>query len=815
MALFSTAGLARGSARHPWLILLLWIVLIAGAAVAQGNLDSALGGDDSFTNNPDAKQGEDLIAERLRGSDPMNETVIVRSETATVDDPAFKAEVEQTTATLLGFTDGVASAATYYDLLAASDPTAEQLVSADRHTTIIPVELLTVDDEMVAEPEQYVDLVETLGSDGFEVYSVGAATADVTFGEIVSEDIAKGEMVGIPIAIVVLIVVFGALVAVGLPLILALVSIFIAVGLAALVGQVLPLEDTVISLITMIGLAVGIDYALFVVERYREERRRGIEKRDAIERAGASASKAVVFSGVTVIIALLGMFLIPVTVFQGLGIGAALVVIVAVLASLTLIPAMLSILGDKIDWPRRKRKSVSQQSAHDPDAIYRGFWGRITRIVMARPAISALLAIAILVGAAWSATDLKTGEPGLNSLPDSDLKTGYEIISSEFYAGVVDPVEIVIDAPANDPETQAGVTALIDALAQNPLYGPPSIETSAAGDLTLVSVPMTLDAADPAAEIAVKDLREETIPAAFDGIDAEVYVTGDAAFNRDFNVILNDYTPIVFAFVLGLSFLLLMVAFRSIVVPLKAILLNLLSVGAAYGLLVLVFQKGVGADLLGVQESPVITAWIPIFLFCILFGLSMDYHVFLLSRIREHYDITKRNRESVAFGLHATAKIITGAAVIMVAVFWGFASGRLVDMQQMGFGLAVAVLIDATIVRSVLVPASMALLGKWNWYLPRWLEWLPDLRVEGPAEAELPEAAPGAASAGLAGQGYPAGNFGHAPASAHAFQADPRVAYTSYPQVEQPAPAFAATATAAVREPRAAAPDRRKTRASS
>ena len=283
MALFSTAGLARGSARHPWLILLLWVVLIAGAAVAQGNLDSALGGDDSFTNNPDAKQGADLIEERLRGSDPMNETVIVRSETATVDDPAFRAEVEQTTATLLGFTDGVASATSYYDLVAAGDPSAEQLVSDDRHTTIIPVTLLTVDDEMVAEPEEYVDLVETLGGDGFEVYSVGSATADVTFGEIVSEDIAKGEMVGIPIAIVVLIVVFGALVAVGLPLILALVSIFIAVGLAALVGQVLPLEDTVISLITMIGLAVGIDYALFVVERYREERRRGVEKRDAIE----------------------------------------------------------------------------------------------------------------------------------------------------------------------------------------------------------------------------------------------------------------------------------------------------------------------------------------------------------------------------------------------------------------------------------------------------------------------------------------------------------------------------------------------------
>jgi len=587
--------LARGSARHPWLIVLLWICLIAGAAYAQQGLDDALGGDGTFTNNPDAKRGADLLEDRLRGEAPITETVIVRSETATVNDPAFQAEVERTTTTLLGFTEGIETATSYYDLMAAGDPSADQLVSQDRHTTTIPVTLARDGDEPAVEPQAYVDLVGTLGGNGYQVLSIGYATSEVEFDAIVSENIAKGEGIGIPIAIVVLIIVFGALVAVGLPIILALVSIFIAVGLVALIGQVISLDSTVISLMTMIGLAVGIDYALFVVERYREERRRGMEKLAAIERAGASASKAVVFSGVTVIIALLGMFLIPVTVFQGLGVGAALVVIVAVAANLTLIPTMLSILGDKIDWPRRRRKPVrAHAAAHDPASIYKGFWGRLTKVVMARPAISAILATAILVAAAFSFTDLKTGEPGLSSLPDGDLKTAYEIVSTEFFVGVLDPVEIVIDAPANDPATQASVTALVVALGRDTLYGPASIETNAAGDLTLVSAPMSLDASDPAAEAAIKTLRESTIPAAFAGSDAKVFVTGEAAFNRDFNTILAEYTPIVFAFVLGLSFLLLMVAFRSIVVPLKAILLNLLSVGAAYGLLVSSSRRGSG-----------------------------------------------------------------------------------------------------------------------------------------------------------------------------------------------------------------------------
>ena len=405
-----------------------------------------------------------------------------------------------------------------------------------------------------------------------------------------------------------------------------------------------------------------------------------------------------------------------------------------VAATLTLIPASLSLLGDKLDWPRRRKYDeamVARQRAYDSETIHRGFWGTITRVVMNHPVMAIALALTILLGAALPYTDINTGFAGVESLPESNVKTAYQELQRDFYVGVLTPVEIVVDGQATDPGIKTGIDTLVGKLGETGEFGPATVTTNDAGDLTLVSAPMSVDTNSEAAYATVEKLRSDIVPSSFRNTSARTYVTGMSAFNADFNSLIDDYTPIVFAFVLGLSLVLLTLAFRSIVVPIKAIVMNLLSVGAAYGLLVAVFQKGFGADLLGFQQVPTIESWLPIFLFCVLFGLSMDYHVFLLSRIREHYDQTGENRESVAVGLQATAKIITGAALIMVAVFSGFASGNLVMMQQMGFGLAVAGLIDATIVRSILVPASMRLLGKWNWYMPTWLHWLPDLRVEG------------------------------------------------------------------------------------
>jgi RND superfamily putative drug exporter len=501
-------------------------------------------------------------------------------------------------------------------------------------------------------------------------------------------------------------------------------------------------------MISMIGLAVGIDYALFVVERYREERRRGHPKADAIGIAGGTASKAVVFSGGTVVLALMGMFLMPASIFRALAIGAIIVVVVAVFATMTLIPAVLGLLGDRIDWPRRRNYDAYAQAhaADDPHnlaEVYKGFWGRITRIVMARPVIGVVVSVALLVMAAIPFFDINTGFAGVETMPDdSRVRQGFEILEDEGFAGRLAVVQFAIEGDRSaaqtgidNLQTALGGETVPDGDGTKPAFLPipqeGSVRWNDAGDVALLEATLNVPTNDPRAYDEIERLRNEVVPAAFDGDGVEVYVTGETAFNQDFFDLASDYAPIVIAFVLGLSFLLLLLAFRSVVVSAKAILMNLLSVGAAYGLLVLVFQKGVGNEVLGLQQTPTIEAWIPIFLFCVLFGLSMDYHVFLLSRIREHYDATRNNTESVAVGLHSTAKIITGAALIMVAVFGGFASGRLVMLQQMGFGLGVAVLLDATIVRSILVPSAMALLGDRNWYLPRWLEWLPDLGVEG------------------------------------------------------------------------------------
>ena len=741
-SLLSTRGLARITSRHPWRTLGFWLVLLVLAAVMAPRLGDALTTEGNFTNRPESVVGDELLEERLRGERPMTETIIVHSDTLTVDDPGFRSRVFALVAELRTMSDIVGSADSYYHT------GAEEFVSQDRHTTIIPVVLVGDLDEATENVEAFKVVLRDATFGDFEITTIGDASLNLELTEIAEEDMAAGESIGVPVALLILIVVLGALVAAGLPIVLGLVSVFVAIGLAAVVGQFMDLSFFIVNMIGMIGLAVGIDYALFVISRYREERLRGHDKLTAIELAGATASKAVLFSGVTVIFALMGMFIAPGTIFRSVGLGAVLVVIVAIAATLMLMPALLSLLGDRIDWPRKRRYDAAAVAAHaerEKETIHGGFWGSITRTVMGHPVVSLVSAVAVLLALAVPYLDVKLGSTGVSGLPDgTESKAAYAILQQEFAAGRVSPVEFVIDGDVNDPAVATSVQNLTTELGGEGIFGPATVTTNEAGDLALVSVPMTIAPDSPAAYDTIDRLRDETVPAVFDGSGAEVYVTGMTAMATDYNHLAEDYTPLVFIFVLGLSFILLMIAFRSIVVPAKAIVMNLLSVGAAYGTIVLVFQKGYLAGFFGFQTVPAIESWLPLFLFCVLFGLSMDYHVFLLSRIKEHYDLTKRNSESVASGLQATAKLITGAALIMVAVFGGFASGSLVALQQMGFGLAVAVLLDATVVRSVLVPASMALLGDRNWYLPAWLNWLPNLNIEGvehPAPA-APVAAP-------------------------------------------------------------------------
>jgi RND superfamily putative drug exporter len=723
----STESLARASSRRPWITIGIWIALLVVAMVLNTTLlGSATTTEFRFTNGVDSQRALDLLEDRLRGPRPMTEMVIIQSASMTVDDPVFQAKAEGVFTTILGLgPEVIAGGQNYYQ---GAD---EGLVSADRKTTIMPLVMTGELDEATANIEGVLDIIaeENEASD-FQVLIAGDISIPFETNELSQKDIEKGERIGVPVALIILLVLFGTVLAAFIPIGLAIVSIIVALGATAVIGQYFDLIFFVTLMISMIGLAVGIDYSLIVVSRFREELARGLSTHEAVAKAGSTAGRTVLFSGVTVVLALSGMLIIPASVFQGLGTGAILVVIAAVAASLTLLPAILTTLGPKVNLLRLP--FLGRKPANHSDTNQKGFWEFVTRNVMRFPIISLVVVAGLMLAASASYLDLETGFNGVDTLPDTQTKAAFFILEEEFSFGVVSPAEIVIDGPINSPGVQAAIADLTAAIIADPDFqNPPrALEVNAAGDLALLAVPVPGEPGGPAALAAVAKLRNQYIPAAFSGVDADVMVGGISAFNTDFFAIADTYRPIMFAFVLSLSFLLLMVVFRSIVIPLKAILMNLLSVGTAYGLLVLVFQKGVGADLLGFTETPIIDAWIPLFLFSVLFGLSMDYHVFLLSRIKERYDQTHDNNEAVAYGLRSTAGLITGAALIMVAVFGGFAAGDTVGNQQVGFGLAIAIFLDATLVRSVLVPASMRLLGKWNWYLPSWLHWLPDFQVE-------------------------------------------------------------------------------------
>jgi RND superfamily putative drug exporter len=727
----STEAIASFCARHPWYVLAGWVVLLgASIALISSLINDSMTNDVSFTHNPESQQAEDLLEERLRGPEQVKEVIIVRSETLTVDDTVFRQFTEGLSAEISGLgPEIVAGGANYYQ----TDD--ETLVSADRHTTIMPFVMAGDENKADSNIGKLLSVVEDAerGS-SFEVMIAGGASINEDFSKQTERDLATGEIFGVPIALVVLVLVFGAFSAAVIPLVLGGISIVVAIGITTAFGQIIPFSFFVTNVITMIGLAVGIDYSLFVVSRYREERQRGLDKAEAIRAAGATASRAVFFSGFTVVLALLGMFIVPTTIFRSLAGGAIIVVIVSVLISLTLLPAVLGLAGDKVNsirLPFIGRKMME----HDPDKPG-GLWYRATRLVMRFPALSLVGAGALLIGLAVPSFDLNTGTAGVSSLPDgAQTKEAFTVLEEEFSFGIVSPFEIVIDGDVHSEDVQDGVARLEETLSTDTRFGPTQTTVNESGDLALIETPVNADPQGEDAIEALKVLREEYIPLAFTDVAAEIVVGGATATNQDYVSVTDEFTPWVLVFVLGLSFLLLTVVFRSLVVPAKAIIMNLLSVGASYGLLVMVFQRGWGNEILGFQQSDTIEAWVPLWMFSILFGLSMDYHVFLLSRIREHFAHTKDNTESVAVGLKSTAGIITGAALIMTSVFAGVAMGDLVMFQQMGFGLGVAVILDATVIRSILVPASMKLLGDWNWYLPRVLHWLPDIRTEGSAPA--------------------------------------------------------------------------------
>jgi len=731
-------ALARASSRHPWRTLGIWVVLIASMGfVSSQLLGDVLTQEFEFTNDPESVRAQQVIEERFSDGTEVASTefFIVQSESLTVEDPAFEAAVRGLQADIVELNGGLLAGQpfTYYDLAEQSPDQAAGLVSRDTQGTLIGVPLLDVELSTI---EELRAVAEEARPEGFTVQVAGQGVMFADFSEIAEEDLRRGETIGVAIALIVLIVVFASIVAAIVPIVMAVFAIAVALGLVSLIGQLTDFNLFVTNMISMIGLAVGIDYSLFIVSRYREERKKGFDKLEAIGASGATANRAVFFSGLTVVLALLGMFIIPASIFRSLGAGAILVTLAALAASMTLLPAILGLLGDRVNWPRLAKRARID-SDHDPKG---GFWDRLSRGVMARPAVYLIVAVAILGGLGSFYFQLNRGtSQNVSTLPDDfPSKQAFLTLEREFAGGLTDPARIVITGDVRSPEAQAAIGDLQASVAEMDVFAPESqVLPSADGTAVEVDAYFRGDPSTEAAFQAIRDLRADVVPEAFGGVDGvEVLVGGNTAFFTDFLDVADRYQWIVLAFVLGLSFVLLTVVFRSIVVPVKAIIMNLLSVGAAYGAVTLVFQEGVGIGFFNslgfqFQQVPAIEAWLPLFLFSILFGLSMDYHVFLLSRIREEYDKTHDNTEAVAYGLRTTAGIITGAALIMVAVFTGFAAGRLGPLQQMGFGLAVAVFMDATIVRSLLVPASMRLLGDWNWYLPRWLRWLPQVRVEG------------------------------------------------------------------------------------
>lgn len=733
----SPGSLAAVSARHPWRTITLWIVLLAVitllSGVAGGNTNNQ---DFGFSNNPESQVADKLVKDHFGDDTRASETIVVHSDSLTVDDQSFRDVVAKTVANLEPWKGDIASLTNYYEAEAAGVPEAAQLVSPNRHSLLIPVTFNGEVDDYLDRGEEYLKHAQGASTSDVKVYSVGDLSGNATFGKIAEEDTSKDITIGLPVAGLVLVVVFGALIAAFLPLMLGIVAIGATAGVVALLSNIFVMQSQTMILATMIGLAVGIDYALFFMERFREERRHGALKIDAISRAGGTAGKALLFSGLTVILALAGLMLLPINLFQGMAVAAISTVVFAVAAALTLLPALLRLIGDWINFPRfgimRKLKRQDElQEALFEERRGVGFWGHLANGVMRRPGLSILLAGGVLIAAALPVFTMTIGQQSDESLPDTDYKRGYLVLASDFYAGMESPVQFVIEGDAASEPIKSDVAQLTAVLRQDERLGEPTVQVSDDGQLTLVEAVTKIDPSTKEAESLVKDLRTTTVPAVFGDQVNHVHVGGNSAFITDFDTVLADRLPLVFAFVLGLSFLLLLVAFRSIVVPIMSILLNLLSVGAAYGLTVAVFQHGWGADLLGFTQVEAITNWLPVFVFCILFGLSMDYHVFLLSRIREHWDQTGNNTESVAFGVQSTGRIITGAALIMVAVFSSFAMGRLVEIQQLGFGLGIAVLLDATLIRTILVPATMKVLGRANWWFPRFLSWVPDPKIEG------------------------------------------------------------------------------------
>jgi uncharacterized membrane protein YdfJ with MMPL/SSD domain len=726
------ARMGAWSARHRKIAVLGWIAFVVLAFAGAGSVGlKTLDAID--TENGDSYTADQAI-DKAGFVKNVNEQVLIQGRgDVKYGDPTFNGAVRDVATRL-------AALKTVQNIKSPLDVANANQVSKDGRSALLTFEIKGDIDkaEDRVDPTLAATAAAQKANPQLRVEQFGDASADKALTKSFEDDFKKAESLSLPITLVILLLAFGALVAAGLPLLLGVTAVLATLGLIAPLSQLIPVDESISSVILLVGLAVGVDYSMFYVRREMEERDAGRKPADALAVTAATSGRAILVSGATVMIAMAGMFLAGNKVFTSFGFGTIIVVACAMVGSVTVLPAILSKLGDKVEKGRIPVIGKLRHRRHESRV-----WGAILTPVLRHPAVSAAAAVTVLLVLASPALHLKTVNTGVQGIPrDLPIMQTYDRIQAAFPGGPL-PAMVVVQAPdISSAEVQSGIDRLKkDALATGRMDEPIQTDVNPSGTLAIVSIPVKGTGTDKVSDAALSSLRDDIIPKTFGNLrGVDVNVTGITAGSKDFTDTMESHLPFVFGFVLLLAFGILLVTFRSIVVPIKAIILNLLSVGAAYGILTWVFQDGHLESALGFESVGGITAWLPLFLFVILFGLSMDYHVFILSRVRELVDQGRRTEDAVADGIKGTAGVVTSAAVVMVSVFAIFATLGALDFKMMGVGLAVAVALDATIVRAVLLPATMKLLGDWNWYLPKWLSWLPELEPESavvPATGEI------------------------------------------------------------------------------
>jgi uncharacterized membrane protein YdfJ with MMPL/SSD domain len=728
------ARMGRWSAAHWKTAVFGWLAFVV-AALAIGQVVGTKQIDQNDANVGQAHRADHILRDAGFQPDPQTEIVIVQSKSLTAQAPAFRAVVNDVVNTVKPFS-------TIKNLRSPYDAGRADQISADRHTVMVEWDMKGDSDLATKRIDALTKATAGVQNTHptFYVGEAGSISSSKALNDEFNSQLAKAGERSIPLTLLVLLLVFGAIVAAGVPLLLALSAVAGTLGLVALPSHLVPMDQNVSAVLLLVGLAVGVDYSLFYLRREREERAAGKGHRAALEAAAATSGRSVLISGVTVMIAMAGMLFTGDKFYFSFGIATMLVVAVAMLGSLTVLPALLSKLGDRVEKGRIPFLHRLRRQSGD-----NRFWSAVLTPALKRPLVSAIAATAVLLAMAVPVLGIHTAQSGLDSLPKGVPTVATIDKIQKAFPGSASPALVAIKANTDSPTTIKAIDELrTRALASGQMRGPIEVDVNPSHTVARVTIPLNGSGTDSTSTAALKTLRNQILPATVGKLpDVSYAVTGATAASYDGNALLKHSLPLVFGFVLTFAFLLLLISFRSIVIAFKALVLNLLSVGAAYGVLVAVFQYGWGENLLNFRSNHGIASWLPVFMFVILFGLSMDYHVFILSRIREAFDRGLDTGDAVAHGIKTTAGVVTSAAVVMVGVFSIFATLPILDMKEMGIGLAAAVLIDATIVRAVLLPATMKLLGDWNWYLPRWLEWLPQVEAHG--ERIRTEAAPATA----------------------------------------------------------------------